>query len=411
MMPATSSSEKAQARAIIEALRAGIASTPASEVFASGQERIIRKFSTLLDKQSGALAVEGGYGQGKTHLLKHLAQLAHRRGYAVSLVPLSKEVPFNNWWHIYSAAVRHLTAPDSRGYGLEPLLRSHRWSDEPIQDLHRFAESRLHRRLPVLIEALFRTSDPEQQASLIDDLLGQPLTNAHIARAYRSATGERVKLPPARLRVTGRDYLALVSKLVRLSGYSGWVILFDEFELVCKLGLQSRAQAYLNLAHLLENERATGLDNTITVFTLINQMTSEFLIGGKNDLERIPSMLKGRVASELGHQAEEALNWLVRSKMSLVSPTAKETDAILDRIADLHEQAHEWRRPEGRFYAPALSIAERMRTRVRYCVESLDLARLYGVGNDLEAIEVVPDLPHEDEELFAGVPDVIDVDL
>src|SRR5690348_12659587 len=79
------------ARAVIEALRAGIASTAVSEIFASSQSRILAAFGKLLDQQRGALAIEGGYGQGKTHLLKHLASLARRRGCVVSLLPLSKE--------------------------------------------------------------------------------------------------------------------------------------------------------------------------------------------------------------------------------------------------------------------------------------------------------------------------------
>src|SRR5438270_5267718 len=101
------------ARAVIEALRAGIASTAVSEIFASSQGRILSAFGKLLDQQRGALAIEGGYGQGKTHLLKHLACLARRRGCVVSLVPLSKETPFNHWWHVYSAAIQQATLPEA----------------------------------------------------------------------------------------------------------------------------------------------------------------------------------------------------------------------------------------------------------------------------------------------------------
>src|SRR5439155_1323732 len=116
--------------------RAGIASTAVSEIFASGQNRIVDAFGKLLDAHHGAMAVEGGYGQGKTHLLKHLAQLARRRGCVVSLVPLSKETPFNHWWHVYAAAAQHARTPD--GQPVEAVLRRHRWTDSALQELHAF---------------------------------------------------------------------------------------------------------------------------------------------------------------------------------------------------------------------------------------------------------------------------------
>src|SRR5436305_4004794 len=298
------------ARAVIEALRAGIASTAVSEIFASSQGRILNAFGKLLDQQRGALAIEGGYGQGKTHLLKHLASLARRRGCVVSLLPLSKETPFNHWWHVYAAAIQQATTPD--GGSIEARLRRHRWADDPIQQLHDFAQANLHPRLSALLAAYYQTSDPEVQSLLAGDLLGQPLTNAAIAGAYRAATGERVKLPPARLQHTGLDYFRLMARLFELSGYTGWVVLFDEFELVCKLGTQARGRAYVNLSTFMRSRPLSGMERVIAVVTLIDQMTSEYLVGGKEDIARIPARFKGRAMPELEADSEWAIKWLVQ---------------------------------------------------------------------------------------------------
>jgi len=399
------------ARAVIEALRAGIASTAVSEIFASSQGRILNAFGKLLDQQRGALAIEGGYGQGKTHLLKHLASLARRRGCVVSLLPLSKETPFNHWWHVYAAAIQQATTPD--GSSLEARLRHHRWTDDPIQQLHDFAQAHLHPRLSALLAAYYQASDPEVQFLLAGDLLGQPLTNAAIAGAYRAATGERVKLPPARLQQTGLDYFRLMARLFELSGYTGWVVLFDEFELVCKLGTHARGRAYANLSTFLRSRPLSGLERVIAVVTLIDQMTSEYLVGGKEDITRVAAHFKGRGMPDLAADAERAVKWLVQSKKSLSPLSSAEVDGVLDRIAALHELAYGWQRPEGRFYVPQLSAAERMRTRVRFCVESLDLARLYDEAPQVETREARLDTLREDEALFT-VPDevtVIEVEL
>jgi len=403
----------AQARAVIEALRAGIASTGVSEIFTSGQARILNAFGKLLDNQRGALAIEGGYGQGKTHLLKHLASLARRRGYVVSLVPLSKETPFNHWWHVYAAAIQEATTPEGPPGSLEALLRRHRWPDEPIQQLHAFAEANLHPRLPALLAAYYQAKDPEVEFLLAGDLLGQPVTNAAIAAAYRAATGERVKLPPARLQQTGLDYFRLTARLFELSGYTGWLILFDEFELVCKLGTHARGRAYANLHTFLRNRPLSGLERVIVAVTLIDQMTSDYLVGGKEDITRVPSHFRGRAMPELAADAERTIRWLVQSKKPLAPLSAGEVDGVLDRIAGLHELAYGWQRPEGRFYVPQLSAAERMRTRVRFCVETLDLTRLYGETPQVETREAPLEALHEDEEIFT-VPEevtVIEVEL
>src|SRR3954467_830291 len=94
-----------EAKFLIECLRAGIASSAVSELFSQSQTRLAGSFQERLGPGRGAMAIEGGYGQGKTHLLKHLAQLARRRGYVTSLVSLSKETPFHHWWHLYGHAI------------------------------------------------------------------------------------------------------------------------------------------------------------------------------------------------------------------------------------------------------------------------------------------------------------------
>ena len=62
------------------------------------------------------------------------------------------------------------------------------------------------------------------------------------------------------------------------------------------------------------------------------------------------------------------------------------------------------------FYAPAMSAAERMRTKVRFCVEALDLAYLYGEAPTVQARESALPRLEEDPELFAGAGDEVVVE-
>lgn len=401
-----------EARFAIECLRAGIASAAVSELFSHGQSRVTDAFLAQLDRGAGAFGIEGGYGQGKTHLLKHLAQLARRRGFVVSLVTLSKETPFHHWHHLYGEAISQAERPDApHDLGLRSLLRRRGAGDDLIAPLRQFAEA-LHPRLGVLLDAYVEAHDTEVQHRLLSDLMGQPLTNAALNTLYKQAIGRRAKIPAARLPETGRDYFALAGKLFQLAGYAGWVILFDEFELVCKLSTLQRAKAYANLADFRRAEPLPGFERTVAGVAFIPGVVTDFLLGGPQDLTRLPEVLRVRGLEAEAAAAESSIRWLIERKHSLALLGEAETLEVLDRIAALHEQAHGWHRQEGwgRFYVPTMSAAERMRTKVRYCVEALDLAHLYGEPPTVYSREVA--LPHltEDPDYYAAPIEVEDVD-
>src|SRR5579862_858693 len=182
------------AKFIIECLRAGIASSAVSELFSHGQGRLTGVFQELLDRGAGALAVEGGYGQGKTHLLKHLAQLARRRGFVVSLVTLSKETPFHQWWHLYGQAIAQAERPDAAHEpGLRGLLRRQSQVEGIVPQLLQFAEP-LHPRIAAVLQCYSAAREGEVRHHLLGDLMGQPLSNAALGKIYREIHGTRIKL-------------------------------------------------------------------------------------------------------------------------------------------------------------------------------------------------------------------------
>jgi hypothetical protein len=341
-----------EARFIIECLRAGIASSAVSELFSQGQGRLVSAFLDRLNGSGGAMAIEGGYGQGKTHLLKHLAQLARRRGYVVSLVPLSKETPFHHWWHVYRQAIMEAERPDVPGEpAIRGVLRQLKWDDEMVATVKSFGDG-IHPRLPVVLESYCRSREPEVRHRLLGDLMGHALSNAELRRIYRSVTDERVTLPAARLSETGRDYFAFAGKLFQRAGYAGWVILFDEFELVCKLSALQRARAYANMA-VFRRADLPGFDRILSVFAYIPTMVTDFLVAGRDDLNSLPGALQIRGLGVEADACRESIRWLVEQKHSLAPPSEADTVAVLDRIADLHEQAYGWRRPKGRFPPPS----------------------------------------------------------
>ena len=89
-----------EAQRVIDAFRAGIPSRTTGHYFSSARPALMQELSRKMDQvrdtgESGGMVVSGKYGEGKTHLLNTLFNLAHNNNMVVSMVPLSKETPFD----------------------------------------------------------------------------------------------------------------------------------------------------------------------------------------------------------------------------------------------------------------------------------------------------------------------------
>lgn len=104
---------RTQARAIIESMRLGIAPPVGIERCTVGRHHEVGAVRTWLrDEAEGAMVLEGGYGAGKSHLLRYLRADALALGFAVATTGVSPTegvltVPRRAYAHL----VRDLTVP------------------------------------------------------------------------------------------------------------------------------------------------------------------------------------------------------------------------------------------------------------------------------------------------------------
>lgn len=89
-----------EARHIIEALRSGVPSRAVGQYFSEARPKVIREISGRLDMvceqgKSNGMIISGKYGEGKTHLLNTVFNLAHSNNMVVSYLSLSKETPMD----------------------------------------------------------------------------------------------------------------------------------------------------------------------------------------------------------------------------------------------------------------------------------------------------------------------------
>ncbi len=372
-------------RRAIEALRAGVPSRDAVAALGTGQAAIEDRVGELLSEvregRPGGLLLGGGFGAGKSHLLEHLARLALDHGFAVSRVVVSKETPLHDPVKVFQAAAASVVTAayggpaiaeaaaeidiEARGYAELRL-----WAGSPAADLNE--------RFPATL-ALFqrlRDRDGEFADAIVRFWSGDPMSAAELRRRLREIGESPVVLSPVPLRELGRQRMRFVARLLAAAGCAGWLILFDEVELIGRYSVQQRAKSYAELARWVRGDHgAPGVP-----LAAVLAMTDDFeaaVITGKNDREQIGQRLRAKdtpESSELAGAAEQGMRIIDREMVLLTPPDAAELDQAYDRLKQLHSEAFGWAPPD---VAGLERLgATRMRQYVRAWINEWDLVRL-----------------------------------
>ncbi len=102
-----------QARAIIEGLRKGIVPTEYVSFFTVGRQNWLKFVEEDLDyfiaNGGGKVRfINGDYGDGKTHFMSVIQQLALQKNFASSFVVLTRDVPIHKFEVVYQEIVSQL---------------------------------------------------------------------------------------------------------------------------------------------------------------------------------------------------------------------------------------------------------------------------------------------------------------
>jgi hypothetical protein len=410
-------------RRAVEALRSGVPSWDAVAALGSGQPEAEDRFAALLEqvREPGGLAagpsgllLGGGFGAGKSHLLTHLGHLAMSDGFVVSTVVISKETPLSDPVKTFRAAIQAAIDP-ARGHealadaaaSLDPdtprYAELSRWVTSPASGLdERFAATLLcHERL--------RGGDVPGSDETVDALVrfwgGEPLRVAELRRALRSVGAARLySFAPITIRDLARQRFRFAARLLRAAGHTGWVILFDEVELIGRYSLLQRGRAYAELAMWLSShERDPGLP-LVPVFAMTDDFEAAVLTG-KDDRAQIPARLRAKESpqwDETAALAEAGMRHIEHDMLLLEPPNDDELDHAYVALKNLHADAFGWSPPD---VAGLERLgATRMRQYVRAWINEWDLIRLDPAFRpESVAVEIASDYS-EDSDLGGGGP-------
>ena len=393
-----------EARHIIEALRSGVPSRAVGQYFSEARPKIMKDISGRLDMvrekgRSSGMIISGKYGEGKTHLLNTVFNLAHSSNMVVSYLCLSKETPMDKLHLVYQKALQNLYLPGRQQPGFMHELDKISPNSPLAGEMLPFAAKYLETdKLYYLFRSYLNTEDSDEKFLLQSDLEGDFIANAPLKKIYRRIFGQPVKYNVNFTKTKHcRDYFSFMSYLFTQMGYHGWVILLDETELIGRLGKKARLNAYRNMADFLLSDRCP--ERTFSLFALSSSYVED-VIEGKHEYENLEA-----VYPEEPEPARTILN-LLEGAPQLLPLTKEEIHEVLRKIQEFHGRAYNW--------TPALSIETLeeaiqsggylLRTRIRAAIEFLDQLYQYGKAgrttiNELGKESFTEDVPSLEEFL------------
>jgi hypothetical protein len=406
-------------RRALEALRAGVPSRDVVQLLTPFHTRARSEFDTVLKETEAAwengkpprgLLVSGGFGGGKSHLLDYLRHVALENNFVCSRVTLSKEVPLSDLSRVYRAAVASAVAPGRVGPALTEIadtLQADRapYYDQLWQWVHQ--EKDLDPRLSATLLLFEREAggDEELREKLLAEWMGFPLRLGEL-RAALKAVGKADSYPVGRpLKGQELARFAFLTRFFRAAGYSGWVLLLDEVELVARYGIRQRGRAYAHLAVLLGQDKAARLPGLAAVGAVTDDFAGEVL-RRRGDREKV--MARMHIAQDpLQHAAALGMDAIESGSLPLASPTRTQVAETYARIRAVYAAAYDWSPPD---IAGAIEYAgsTRMRQYVRAWVNLWDLRRLYDYEGTLVTETLSPSYDEDsDIETTAEEPEDI----
>jgi hypothetical protein len=264
------------ARRIVETLGSnGTAPEVGVQYFTVGYDRLLRVMEDeyLVDYiPNGGSAfkmVVGNYGNGKTHLMYCLRDLAWKHNFAVSYVVLGQQDgPFHDFGKVYAKVAQNINRPLEEdelltGYerGIENFLRGtcvallhQKMEEEPD-------EPRAKNELVHELKSRLRSADSSSYSNAIYEafnaLLWDKDEQFEIVCQWLKGEGHtpahrKLNILEKIDKSTGFKMIRSLSQTVRALGYKGLVILLDEGEQVASLASKQREALLSNLREVID---------------------------------------------------------------------------------------------------------------------------------------------------------------
>ncbi len=427
-----------RARRALEALRAGVPNRDAVVELGSMQIGVEDRFAGILDEigsrgdgsfappsgvaaslvtsssrpSARAVVIGGGWGSGKSHVLEHLANIALSESFVVSKVTISKETPLHDPSKVFRAAIDEARVPGRAGSAIDEITAAIDLDSPEYRDIYRWVhgdDAPVDKQFAATLYLYeYAHGDEELSDRIIRFWAGDKLSVPDIRRRLREhGAGSSYRIAGVREADLSRQRFRFLSRLVRAAGFRGWIVLFDEVELIGRYSINQRARSYAEIARWVRGDRDDPGAPIGAVFATVDDYETQVLVG-KNDNVLIPQRLRasGSATDEvLASLAETGMRIIGHEQVKLQPPAQEELDRTYSRLREIHGEAFGWDPPpvSGLERLPS----NRMRQYVRAWINEWDLRRLDPTYEpEIEAGTLVVDLS-EDADLEGPGPDSV----
>jgi P-loop Domain of unknown function (DUF2791) len=389
-------------RRAIEALRAGVPNRAAIRLLGTSESEISERFLENLQfcqqrlndgEQVTGQVIAGGFGTGKSHLLGYLRELALNENFIVSWIAISKETPLFDLGKLYVSAIRNATVPNLNDDAMTAVLSKLRPKGNAFDDLVQWTESAEAGLSPLFAGLLHLfphpNTNPERVQQIARFFSGGKLSFANVRQWLREVGA--VKLYPLKALKQAeltRQRLRFAPRLIAAAGYSGWVLLLDEVELIGRYGLLQRGRSYAELARWLGLDADEKVPGVVTVAAITDDFTAA-VIGKRRDDEQVPLKLASKNERKTAERARLGMDTLERKQVLLQTPNAKLLEVSLNKIRGFYFDAYGWDVTAAD--VGEIMAAKSMRQYIKSWVTTWDLERLYNSRPEIETVHVAPD--------------------
>ncbi len=267
-----------QARSIIEELRKGSVPVEYVPFFTVGRKNWLDFIGDDLDhyiSQGGSKVrfISGDYGDGKTHFMSLIQHIAMDRGFAVSFVVLTREVPIHKFETVYQTIVKQLKGNFS-GIGIRRMLMN--WLEKLSQTVMQGKKEDIEKNQTQLVGELREIQGMD--INFVNALIA--LVNNRFSPAFKDDEdlrdsarevllhwfeGGRVtkkELKPFQIyeflnKTNSKQFLNSLILFLRYTGHQGLILLMDEMETVVAQSASIRNAAYENVRLLIDNSESS----------------------------------------------------------------------------------------------------------------------------------------------------------
>ena len=408
-----------EAQRALEALRNGVPNADAVRKLGCMQPEALDRFRKQLEDMSAVpcdtepqvvpgLLISGGFGSGKSHTLSHFEIESLRRNFIVSRVVISKETPLHDPVRLFQSALRNTKLPDCRGSLMQELAGR---IDYRSPNAATFAEWVKHRQPHQMLAASVciheQSRDPELKERMVNWWSGEKLDVRQIRDGLKELEiRSNFVVKAVTLAALAPVRFEFAARLARAAGYFGWVLLFDEVELISRYSLLQRARAYAEIARWM----CAVPDQAIPGITAVAAITDDFdieVLDNRQDREKAPARLrqKGDVRSLAQEMlARIGIELITGNAVRLHAPNDDTLKLSFERLSDVYEEAygHRSSRPAS---VPDDPVHRPMRSYVRRWISEWDLDRLYGERPHDVVEEATPGTDYTEDADFEAETD------